>query len=1041
MMPNYAEAIPAKIRRIMSAGTISHWKFQIGAPDEARLPAFDDSNWQSIVLNYTWSSQDGEAWFRCEFNPPPVVDGLPLAGAQVELEMVLPTGATIYLEGEALYSEPSWVDTRVVSLKLTDNYQPGKPLHLVVRCKSGDSFGLFLEAGLRYSRLADACFELDILKSQLDFTQFLCLARPDLLAAWNAATAALDLAALAENRWEDWQASTAAARAALAPFADLAKQYTARLVAHSHIDMNWLWPMAETVDICRRDFSSADRLLNKYPEFHFSQSQAAVYRFMEQEYPDIFARMRSQIAGGRWEVTASTWVEGDLNMSAGEALVRQIVQSRRYLADAFGVAPRICWEPDTFGHPASLPQILKKSGIENYYFCRAGKRYPLFWWEGLDGSRLLGTQDLLGYGGPLTANLVATSVTNYARQSGVKNGMLVYGMGDHGGGATARDIENARRIDATPFLPRALPSTAANFFEQSRASQPDLPVVYGELNTIFEGCYTSHGDIKRMNRSGENALLSAESAATLASLQTGLAFPQTAFSEAWKTLCFHQFHDILCGCAIGITYREASERHAEVQAAARNALDGALQSLADKLDTRAGQGLDAARLVVFNPLAWTRDDLVTISANAFGGRIPAAVVDANGQVLPVQVAGESLLFIARQVPALGLQVYTPLDSLPADSPAAVWANPAANTLENASVRLRVHPASGSIDQLIDQASGRDIAGPSAGWGPEAKVNSGMINRLQIIWEQPHPMSAWNIGDITRVDHLITGAEVKVIEQGPVRATVEVRRKILHSSMVQYIHLYAGLDRIDFETEIDWHERGGAHHDAPMLRATFSPFYEYTRPTFEIAFAGLERPADGREVPALRWADLTELDSTGQPTQGLSLLNDCKYGHQAHGNSLGLTLVRASYEPDNNPDEGLHRFTYSLYPHAGDWRESGTLPAAAGLNQPLLALVTGAHAGPLQPGQAAVALSTTQVVLSAMKMAEDQPASGQAVVVRLFESFGRECDLTFKTTWGGQSPSQAWETDLLEKPQHSLALRGGELALHFTPYEIKTILFA
>ena len=299
-----------------------------------------------------------------------------------------------------------------------------------------------------------------------------------------------------------------------------------------------------------------------------------------------------------------------------------------------------------------------------------------------------------------------------------------------------------------------------------------------------------------------------------------------------------------------------------------------------------------------------------------------------------------LVFVAKDVPAFGARVFRPAEAPAAGAGPEVQADAGDRTLDNGLLKLRVHSASGALDHLVDVATGRDLGGPWAGWGPEAKTSAGMLNRLQILWEQPHGMSAWNIGDITRIDNLITGAEVKVVESGPVRAAIEVKRQFLKSSLTQRIVLWQGLRRVDFETEVDWHERGSAHADAPMLRATFAPYLGQTDATFEIAFAGLQRPADGREVPALRWADVSEREG-GQPSApaiGLSLLNNCKYGHQAHGNTLGLTLVRASYEPDVNPDEGLHRFTYSLYPHAGDWQEAATVNQAAGLNQPLLAVV-------------------------------------------------------------------------------------------------------
>ena len=472
-------------------------------------------------------------------------------------------------------------------LLLAEKLDPSAPLALVVRCNAGDGFGLFVFANLRASAIEQTVFALDTVRAQMTFTRFLA-EKAGKLPVWEQAAAALNLDALAANDWEAWQASVAAALAALAPFAEEAKAYTAHLVAHSHIDMNWLWPMAETVDVCKRDFAAMDGLMARYPEFRFSQSQAATYRVIEQEQPELFERMRARIASGAWDVTANTWVEGDLNTASGEALVRQLLHARRYLDEKFGVAPLICWEPDTFGHPATMPQILAKSGIRYYYFCRAGKRHPLFWWEGIDGSRVLGMQDLRGYGGDVMPSDIVGSVLDCAQPYATQRGLFVYGAGDHGGSGTARDIEAARAITATPLLPRAEPSATVPFYEQALADvaggPSPFPVVRGELNTVFEGCYTSHADIKRLNREWENGLVTAEAVATLAKLLTGADYPLAELAEAWRTGCFHQFHDILCGCAISVTYREAHERLAEVLATAQQATDDALQALAGALD-------------------------------------------------------------------------------------------------------------------------------------------------------------------------------------------------------------------------------------------------------------------------------------------------------------------------------------------------------------------------------------------------------------------------------------------------------------------------
>jgi alpha-mannosidase len=665
-------------------------------------------------------------------------------------------------------------------------------------------------------------------------------------------------------------------------------------------------------------------------------------------------------------------------------------------------------------------------------------------------------QDPRGYGGEIMPSSVTGATIDFTKPTGTRSGLFVYGAGDHGGGGTARDIEAALRLDGEPFLPRVCLSGATAFYEaalkdlEASKAKPDfgLPVVRGELNTVFEGCYTSHGDIKRLNRSSENSLLTAETAATLATLLTGADYPAAQLAEGWKTTCFHQFHDILCGCAIGVTYREAGERLDKVLETAGQVTRDALAALAGAVDTGAGSG---PRIVVFNPLAWERDDVVRMPASALGAEVPAALVDEAGNVLPVQIidgadGASQLMFVAQRVPAFGVRVYRAVESGQVADLSGLSADPRDNSASNGILSLRVNPASGALDRLVDVEAGIDTGAPPSGWGPEAKVNAGMLNRLQIYWEQPHPMSAWNIGDITRVDSLITGAEVRVVESGPVAAVIEVKRRFLNSAFSQRIHLYRGLRRIDFQTEIDWHERGSAHADAPMLRTTFAPFLDKTTATFEVPFGAVERAADGRETPALRWADVSEAASTGRGRRaqaarspyGISLLNDCKYGYHAHGNTLGLTLVRASYEPDVNPDEGLHRFTYSLYPHAGDWREAGTVRRAAELNQPLLTVVTEPHDGSLKPGESWLSCEGDGAVVSALKLAEDQPGEGQSVVVRLYEAYGAPADVRLAAAWPVATASEA---DPIEKPISDVPVRDGAVRLSLNGYEIKTVVLS
>jgi alpha-mannosidase len=964
---------------------------------------------------------------RRHFQFPATIEGIPTAGARVELPLFALVHSQVFVDGVERLAEPSWLDSRAVPLVLCESYRPGQSLQVTIHAYQGDGFGICLVQHVEISSLEQVVFDLQVLANQMTFAHLLSFdsgrADPGWQALWQQAAEALDLSALAENDWDAWRRSTEAALAILAPLAETAKTYRTHLVGHSHIDMNWLWPWRETVDVIRRDFEAMDGLMERYPDFHFSQSQAATYLTMEQQQPELLERVQRRVSEGRWEVSASTWVEGDLNMQSGESLVRHLLLSRPYTQNTLGTRTRICWEPDTFGHCATLPQLLQQAGVDYYYFCRAGQGQPLFWWQGLDGSRVLAFNDFLGYNGAVTPDSVALPALELAQRHGLKRGLYLYGVGDHGGGATARDIEKARLLDATPLLPRATMSDLTSFYDGVRDAGAELPVIAGELNTTFEGCYTTHADIKMSFRTCENNLLSTESLATLALLNSGAAYPAERLTDAWRTLLLHSFHDILCGCAIGITYREAAEELAKVQDTLHEIGAHALDALAAQVDSQAKSG---PVVTVWNPLGWERTDLVRVAQKSLDDAV-SALVDDRGAVVPVQRVGQELLFVARDVPALGCRVFRPCQD--AASSSLLVSND--GTCSNGLLRFHVHPHSGAIDSLYDCANGRAVDTMSAGHGVERKVNAGLINRLQVLWEEPHPMSAWNIGDITRTESLISGAEVAVTEKGPVRIVVEVQHAFLHSYITQRYCLYDGLPYIDVETELDWHERGGKDSDAPMLRALFKPQLSAARATFEIPFAGLRRTATGDEVPALRWADMSD------GAYGLSVLNNGKYGHQAHGTTLGLTLCRAPYEPDTLPDQGLQQFSYALYPHAGDWRAAATERQAAGYNQPLCAVPTAATTlnGPIAPGRPLMACEPGNVMITALKQAQEPGDGGDAVIVRLVEMHGRSAEA--RLTWGWQV-TRVEQTNILEEHLVDIPCDGASCRLSMGPHQVVTV---
>jgi len=492
-----------------------------------------------------------------------------------------------------------------------------------------------------------------------------------------------------------------------------------------------------------------------------------------------------------------------------------------------------------------------------------------------------------------------------------------------------------------------------------------------------------------------------------------------ALAEAWRTQCFYQFHDILCGCSIGSTYDEAAKTLNDSHKMLKAITEDSLTALVRNVDTGV---TDACKLVVFNQLAWERTDLVETPIK----KLPVSPADLSSAFLqdefgnrtPIQVVAGKLLFIARGVPSLGCKVYTLAHGDIPERP-GVRADDADGKnciLENESLRVSVNRNSGAINGLLLKSLNRDIADSR---------KSGTLNKFEIRYERPHAMSAWKIGEIARTESLSSGAEVKIVENGPVFAATEVKHAFLNSSLTQQIRIYQGLERIDFVTEVEWGEKGSADKDAPMLKVTFTPALVEPRATYEIPFGMIERLADGAEVPALRCADLSDANC------GISLLNDCKYGHHADGNTLGLTLLRASYEPDTIPDAGIHRFRYSLYPHTASWREAGTLLRGAELNQPLLVESTDAHSGAISPGRPCLTCAPPNVLVSAVKKAEDD----HALIVRLFESNGKSAEAILRCEW---PVSSAYEVNPLEEQSRPLIMKENDVAITFGKHEIKTV---
>ncbi|MEM2930149.1 MAG: glycoside hydrolase family 38 C-terminal domain-containing protein [Thermoproteota archaeon] len=982
------------------------WRFFQGDVKEAYRIDFDDSSWEPVSLPFQWDLSKGDVWLRCKIRIPDEIEGIKVSGSKVEMSWAMITGSEVYVDSKLVLKEDYWTDFQGPRITIAEKARPSDIHVVTIHAYEKRTFprGEKKEVPLFhiwYDSVDNVAFEIESFIQELNFAQIL----PGGLETLNRVVQEFDYSVFSRDA-ESILMEIEKARQKLKTLSKDAKEFKVHLVAHAHIDMNWLWPWEDTVKVIERDFSTMVYLMDQYPDFHFSQSQAVTYRVVEEKNPVLFEKIREKIRSGNWDVTASMWVEADLNMIGEETLVRQILYSKKYVKEKFGFETKVGWEPDTFGHIWTLPQVLKKAGVDYYYFMRCGKGYPMFHWEGPDGSRLLAFNSV--YNNTVTPGNIVETAKLFHEKYGLKTSMFVYGVGDHGGGATIGDIKAAMKIREKPALPNVIFSSTHQFFDEVLKEKPELPVVRDELNFTFDGCYTTHSDIKRYNRLCERYLVDAEKISAISG-----DYPRGKLEEAWKKTLFNQFHDILDGSAFHEAYYYSGRLAEEALATAREALEKSIREIVKRIKF-SQEGL---AIVVFNTLAWDRRDVARVKIPRETVKRNPVVMDIYGKRHPVQIDGDELVFIA-EVPSLGYSTYYLVEgeeSRQQESQQAV--------LENEFFKIELDQSSGAIRSVYDKKAGRFV---TKAFRHEA-TRPEFSNLFQVLHEAPHGMSAWIIGPITRVENLLTGAEVKPVEKGPVMSKIRTVRRYRDSTITQEIMLYTGISRIDFNTTIDWREVSDAFTDAPMLKVSFTPILGSSTATFEIPFGSISRTADGRELPALRWIDLSDGE------YGVSLLNDCKYGFDVCGNTMRMTIIRTSYSPDPNPDQGYHELKYSLYPHTGDWRKALVFRKGYELNHPLETVVTTARIsqGGLPEEASFLRIRPENIVLSCLKLAED---SGD-IIIRMYDATGDggEAEVTL-----GFPVSEAIDSNLLEESFSRLMVRNGSFKVKMDPWEIKII---
>lgn len=788
----------------------------------------------------------------------------------------------------------------------------------------------------------------------------------------------------------------------------------ASCIGHTHIDVAWLWTVAQTREKVARSFSTVLKYMEEYPEYKFMSSQPALYQFLKERYPETYEKIKERVKEGRWEPEGGMWVEADCNLTSGESLVRQFLYGKRFFKEEFGIDSRILWLPDVFGYSGALPQIMKKSGIQYFMTTKLAWNqinkvpYDTMMWRGIDGSEIfthlittlgVGQSEadfFTTYNGMLHPDAIMGGWHRYQNKDINNDILIAFGYGDGGGGPTREMLETSKRMEkGIRGIPKVRQEFAGNYFEELEKrveGNKSLPVWEGELYFEYHrGTYTSMGRNKRSNRRCEQLLMDVE----LLEVLTGTR-EKEEMDKIWRTVLLNQFHDILPGSSIAEVYEVTKKEYAEIE----NRLT---EMIAEKLNLLMEDGQE--KISVFNTLGFERNDVVSL-----GDCHAAALKDESGNIYPVQETPEGAVAYITDIPAKGGKILQLLDIVNTAEPQIKITE---KGVETPFYRISIDE-NGLFTSIYDKECDREVLQDGA-----------KGNLLRMYEDKPMHYDCWDIDmyysekywDAEKAD------KIQWTEEGPVRATLEIQRTISNSVIKQKIHFYADSRRIDFSTWVDWKEH---QH---LLKVHFPVNIHSDEATFEVQFGNLKRKIHGNtswdearfESCGQKWMDISE------GHYGVSLLNDCKYGYSAKDGNIALTLIKSGIEPNKTADQEEHVFTYALYPHKETWCAAGTVQEAYKLNQPVYTA-----AGELKnSGKSFVSVNKDNIIIETVKPAEN----GDGMIVRLYDC---ENSLTKATlTFAEGMLASVEECNLMEEKEADIETCGNSFTVSVKPYEIKT----
>jgi len=758
-------------------------------------------------------------------------------------------------------------------------------------------------------------------------------------------------------------------------------------IGHTHIDVAWLWTVAQTREKAQRSFSTVINMMKKYDDYMFMSSQPQLYQHVKENDPELYEEIKKAIQEGKWEAEGSMWLEADTNLIHGESLIRQILYGKKFMREEFGIENKMLWLPDVFGYSGALPQILKKSGVPQFFTTKMSWNesnkmpHDVFVWEGIDGSQVFASF-IDGYVGQMTPHLMHDFWNKFKNKSLTDKTLITFGFGDGGGGPTYEMMENYERLKhGIPGMPKAKIEKAGEYydkieadFRKNSAELKQDPRWIGEMYLEFHrGTYTSIAKNKKNNRKSELLYLMAESIAVADMVLNGGEYPVETIRKNTINILLNQFHDIIPGSSIKEVYDVTDAEYAVILAEGRQILDEKLAAIKAKLKTEGG-------IFVFNPTPFEISDYVEVNRKKY---------------------------YAEKVPAHGWKVI-PAQTVECDVQVSE------KTLENDVIRV-VFNDKYHIVSVYDKQEEREVLAQ----GAEA-------NRLEVFEDYPWECDAWEITRYYKQKMWVADQVEKVtlLENG-----IRVERKYGKSVICQDITLKKGSKKVDFVTTIDWHE------DHVLLKAAFPVDIRSTRATYDIQFGNLERPTHHNtswdeakfEVCAHKWADLSEAD------YGVSILNDCKYGYSIEDNVMKISLLKAATYPNPEADRGLHQFTYSLYPHVGDFRQGETVKEGYLLNTPLEACEIGANNGTLADCYNMISCDKENVLIETIKKAEED----DSIIVRLYDTYNQKSTVTLTTFFDYK---EVYLCDMMENNLEKLTVENGKIKLPVKNFEIVTLKF-